>query len=258
MKSTAPLVASLLALAALVPAAPVHNTGAVKRWWGEAFGHVHKGHHHQQADAEVNYDDDETPDAVTEFTGYAIDPTDAVTDYVDLTDAFTDFTTASADPAPSLDAGALVVAAEASPSSEPRPNHAKPSPSPQPANNSASDSGHPSPVGETYEGIATWYDIGDASDNGGHSAGTVACSSQLYSTSDNIVAVNIPQYEGSCGRTVFLIDTETGNTATATAVDQCASCPTFGDLDLVTGLFNQLHNGNLNAGVFKLKWYFTS
>ncbi|WOO83924.1 uncharacterized protein LOC62_05G007442 [Vanrija pseudolonga] len=235
MKPTTSVLASLslLALAALAPAAPVHH-GVVKRWWGQNLGY--------DAIASAGADDGGSD------VGYS-DTSASASDYDVVTVSFTAGSEASSSSAPAIplpSAGDLVAA--------PAP---APSPSASAAVN-ASAGGHPTPVGETYTGTATFYDVSNPSDNGGAAAGSVACSGHLYSDGDSIVAVNIPQFAGSCGRTVFLIDTETGNTATATAVDECASCPSAGDLDLVTNLWSQLHNGNTDAGVFKLQWYFTS
>lgn len=231
---------SLLALAALVPAAPVHHNGAViKRWWGQNLGY----------DAIASASADNGGDG---GDGGWVDASASASDFDSMTVSITagsEPSSSAAIPAPALPSAGDLVAAPAPSAS------ASASAS---VNATAGASGHPTPVGETYSGIATFYDVSNPSDNGGAAAGSVACSGHLYSDGDNIVAVNIPQFAGSCGRTVFLIDTETGNTATATAVDECASCPSAGDLDLVTDLWSKLHNGNTNAGVFKLQWYFTS
>ncbi|TXT12876.1 hypothetical protein VHUM_01277 [Vanrija humicola] len=111
------------------------------------------------------------------------------------------------------------------------------------------------PSGQTFTGPATFYNVLDPSENEGQSAGSVACSSQKYNNDDFIVAINSAQYPGSCGKTVVIKDTTTGNTATATAVDECSSCEQYG-IDLTPALWNQLHNGNTNDGIFTATWSF--
>ncbi|WOO83925.1 uncharacterized protein LOC62_05G007443 [Vanrija pseudolonga] len=111
------------------------------------------------------------------------------------------------------------------------------------------------PSGETFTGDATFYDITNPAENEGNSAGSVACSSQKYSNSDAIIAINSAQFPGSCGKTVIIKDTTTGNTATATAVDECTSCGKNG-IDLTPSLWQQLHNGHTEDGIFTATWSF--
>lgn len=57
------------------------------------------------------------------------------------------------------------------------------------------------------------------------------------------------------GKNIKITDTVTGNTATAQIADLCPGC-SYGDLDMSEGLFSALHNGNMDAGVFSIKWDF--
>lgn len=120
----------------------------------------------------------------------------------------------------------------------------------QPQSNSGAQ-----PSGQTFTGDATFYDITNPAENEGNSAGSVACSSQKYSNSDAIIAINSAQFPGSCGKTVIIKDTTTGNTATATAVDECTSCGKNG-IDLTPSLWQQLHNGHSEDGIFTATWSF--
>ncbi|KAK8858922.1 hypothetical protein IAR55_003153 [Kwoniella newhampshirensis] len=91
-------------------------------------------------------------------------------------------------------------------------------------------------------GTATFFD-----------AGLGACG-WTNSNSDYIVAVNSNQYDGSkCGNKIWLWNPSTQKMAFPTVADECPSC-SHGDLDLSTGLFEFLSDGNMDEGVFQMKW----
>lgn len=54
-------------------------------------------------------------------------------------------------------------------------------------------------------------------------------------TQRSIVALNAPQYSGGadCGKSITITNTDNGQTATATIVDECPGCGS-GSLDLVS------------------------
>ena len=52
-----------------------------------------------------------------------------------------------------------------------------------------------------------------------------------------------------------ITNTANGNTAVAQAVDLCPGC-TPGGLDMSTGLFSYLSDGNMDEGVFPITWSF--
>ncbi|WWD18814.1 hypothetical protein CI109_103269 [Kwoniella shandongensis] len=91
-------------------------------------------------------------------------------------------------------------------------------------------------------GTATYFD-----------AGLGACG-WTNSNSDYIVAVNSAQYEGAkCGQKLWLWNPATQKMAFPTVADECPSCSS-GDLDLSTGLFEFLADGNMDQGIFEMKW----
>jgi len=71
--------------------------------------------------------------------------------------------------------------------------------------------------------------------------------------------MNAPQYNGGqyCGQSVTITNLENGNTQTATVADECPGC-SWGSLDMSTGLFSALSNGNMGEGVFPISWSFGS
>ena len=126
------------------------------------------------------------------------------------------------------------------------------------ANNYAAESSNTQSSGDyQYSGIASYYDISNPAENEGYSAGSVSCSSDKYSNSDFIVAIASQEYDGGahCGKQVEIKDSQTGNVATATVVDQCMSC-SDGQLDLTPDLWKSLHGSNTDAGVFDISWKF--
>ncbi|KAJ6490980.1 hypothetical protein C8R45DRAFT_928809 [Mycena sanguinolenta] len=64
-----------------------------------------------------------------------------------------------------------------------------------------------------------------------------ACTGEMHQNSDFDVAMNFDLFQegGCCGKQ--LIITVNGKTATANCVDECATCPQIGQLDLTEGLF---------------------
>jgi hypothetical protein len=101
---------------------------------------------------------------------------------------------------------------------------------------------------QTYSGTATWYGAGVSEG---------ACG--VYSSaSDFIVALNTQLYGNQnaqsswCGKS--LVITGGGVTHTATVVDACPSCPSDGDLDMSTGLF-QAFGESLGTGTFDISWH---
>ncbi|AAW47097.1 hypothetical protein CNN00760 [Cryptococcus deneoformans JEC21] len=95
------------------------------------------------------------------------------------------------------------------------------------------------------QGTATYYTA----------SGVGACGSTI-SDSDYIVAMNAAQYDSSvCNKQIWTWNAATQRLAFATVVDLCPSCSS-GDLDLSTSLFSYLSDGNLDQGVFDVKWGF--
>ncbi|EPQ29646.1 uncharacterized protein PFL1_02866 [Pseudozyma flocculosa PF-1] len=100
-----------------------------------------------------------------------------------------------------------------------------------------------------YSGTATYY-----------AAGLGACGG-TNSGSDFIVALNAPtwgtsdgQRSSHCDQQVVITNNKNGNTQTATVVDLCPGCG-YGSLDMSTGLFAALNNGNMDDGVFPITWH---
>ncbi|EST06192.1 Barwin [Kalmanozyma brasiliensis GHG001] len=91
-----------------------------------------------------------------------------------------------------------------------------------------------------------------------YAAGLGACG-WTNSGSDFIVAMNAPEWAGGshCGQTVTITNNQNGNTQTAQVADLCPGC-SWGSLDMSTGLFSALNNGNMDAGVFPISWTFGS
>ncbi|KAF7367495.1 hypothetical protein MSAN_00812400 [Mycena sanguinolenta] len=92
----------------------------------------------------------------------------------------------------------------------------------------------------------TWYPTDTGPD---------ACTGQNHQDSDFYVAMGYNQYgDGSacCNRQLSI--TVNGKTATATCVDECASCPDVGQLDFTKGLFEYFSNGDLDVGVLYGSW----
>lgn len=94
-------------------------------------------------------------------------------------------------------------------------------------------------------GRGTFYDVGMGN-----------CGWQ-NSASEFVVALNTAQYgstsqvSGACGQTITV--NYNGKSAQARVVDSCPTCP-YGGLDLSTGLFSHLTNGNMGLGVIQLSW----
>jgi expansin (peptidoglycan-binding protein) len=59
------------------------------------------------------------------------------------------------------------------------------------------------------------------------------------------------------GKNIVITNPATGQTATAEVVDLCPGCAQ-GALDMSTGLFSYLNNGNMDAGVFQMEWNYAS
>ncbi|WVR06669.1 hypothetical protein IAU60_003701 [Kwoniella sp. DSM 27419] len=93
-------------------------------------------------------------------------------------------------------------------------------------------------------GQATYYD-----------AGLGACG-WTNSNDDFVVAVNSAQYQGgNCGKQIWVWNPSTSTIAFPTIADECPTCA-YGDLDMSTGLFGHLSNGNYDEGVFQMNWGF--
>lgn len=77
--------------------------------------------------------------------------------------------------------------------------------------------------------------------------------------SAHIVAIDIHYYGNTgevssyCGKTVYIVNTDNGKTATATVADVCPTCDTNNSLDMSVGLFNELSTESI--GEFNLKYY---
>ena len=71
--------------------------------------------------------------------------------------------------------------------------------------------------------------------------------------------MNAPEWNGGshCGQTVTITNNQNGNTQQAQVADLCPGCG-YGSLDMSTGLFSALNNGNMDAGVFPISWSFGS
>jgi uncharacterized membrane protein len=104
-------------------------------------------------------------------------------------------------------------------------------------------------------GDATFYNVGDPSQNDGHPAGAVACSGDLYSDDQVFVALSPEdyQYGGNCGKWVWVYDINTHQIAYAPIVDMCASCEP-GHIDLSPALWNQLHGESFDDGKINVRW----
>ncbi|KAF8151970.1 hypothetical protein K438DRAFT_1778627 [Mycena galopus ATCC 62051] len=92
----------------------------------------------------------------------------------------------------------------------------------------------------------TWYPTDTGPD---------ACTGQNHQDSDFYVAMGFNQYgDGSacCNRQLSI--TVNGKTATATCVDECASCPEVGQLDFTKGLFEYFTGGDLGVGEIFGDW----
>jgi hypothetical protein len=103
-------------------------------------------------------------------------------------------------------------------------------------------------LGARGEQKATYYNVGDSSQNDGNAAGAVACSDRKYSDSEWFVALGNEQFAGgtNCGKTVSI--TVNGKTLSAPVADSCTSCE-YGHIDLSAGLFKELGSeseGELN------------
>ncbi|KAJ6456143.1 hypothetical protein C8R45DRAFT_1111137 [Mycena sanguinolenta] len=95
----------------------------------------------------------------------------------------------------------------------------------------------------------TWYPTDTGPD---------ACTGQNHQDSDFYVAMGYNQYgDGSacCGKQLSI--TVNGKTATATCVDECASCPDVGQLDFTKGLFEYFSGGDLGVGELFGSWSYT-
>lgn len=103
------------------------------------------------------------------------------------------------------------------------------------------------PLAKRSSGQATYY-----------AAGLGACG-WTNSGSDFIVAMNAPEWAGGnhCGQTVTITNNKNGNTQSAQVADLCPGC-SYGSLDMSTGLFAALNNGNMDDGVFPISWSFGS
>ncbi|KAJ7217736.1 hypothetical protein GGX14DRAFT_336907, partial [Mycena pura] len=100
---------------------------------------------------------------------------------------------------------------------------------------------------DTYSGKEmTWYPTNTGPD---------ACTGKNHQDSDFFVAMGYDQFgdgSGCCGRKLRI--NYKGKSAVATCVDECASCPQWGQIDLTKGLFKYLTGGDLDVGVIYGSW----
>ncbi|KAJ7616144.1 hypothetical protein DFH06DRAFT_1343390 [Mycena polygramma] len=101
---------------------------------------------------------------------------------------------------------------------------------------------------DSYTGVAmTWYPTNTGPD---------ACTGKNHKDSDWFVAMNYNQFgDGSscCGKQLRI--DYNGKSTVATCVDECASCDTWGSLDLTQGLF-EFFVGDPGIGEFYGSWSF--
>ncbi|KAJ7459462.1 hypothetical protein B0H11DRAFT_2316758 [Mycena galericulata] len=99
---------------------------------------------------------------------------------------------------------------------------------------------------DTYDSKEmTWYPTDTGPD---------ACTGKNHQDSDYYVAMGYNQFgdgSGCCGRQLKI--DYNGKSAVATCVDECASCPEWGQIDLTKGLF-EFFTGDLGIGVFYGSW----
>ncbi|KAJ7600363.1 hypothetical protein C8J56DRAFT_7599 [Mycena floridula] len=92
----------------------------------------------------------------------------------------------------------------------------------------------------------TWYPTDTGAD---------ACTGKNHQDSDWYVAMGSAQFgDGSacCGKQLQI--TYNGKSTVATCVDECMSCPQWGQIDLTKGLFEFFTNGDLDIGVIYGSW----
>ncbi|TYJ58396.1 hypothetical protein B9479_000942 [Cryptococcus floricola] len=69
-----------------------------------------------------------------------------------------------------------------------------------------------------------------------------------------LVAVNSDQYDASkCGQKIWVWNSATQRIAFPTVADECPTCSS-GDLDMSGTLFAYLADGDMDQGVFDMKW----
>ncbi|KDQ11740.1 hypothetical protein BOTBODRAFT_76664, partial [Botryobasidium botryosum FD-172 SS1] len=99
-------------------------------------------------------------------------------------------------------------------------------------------------------GQATFYNV---EENEGACGG-------FDTNTDFVVAMAVGMYgdENSvsqyCGKTVQITNLQNGNTATATVVDCCPTCPIDTSLDMSPSLFDSLSDNNEDEGVFPISY----
>ncbi|WOO80600.1 uncharacterized protein LOC62_03G004126 [Vanrija pseudolonga] len=110
--------------------------------------------------------------------------------------------------------------------------------------------------GYNIQGKVSFYSVQNPGENHGYS-GAVACSGAKYTDNDWIAAVGDAHYQGgsACGKKIEIKDQKTGNVQQVTIVDRCAGCE-YGHVDLTPPVWNALHNGNTNDGIFQADWKF--
>ncbi|KAJ7165661.1 hypothetical protein C8R43DRAFT_987247 [Mycena crocata] len=92
----------------------------------------------------------------------------------------------------------------------------------------------------------TWYPTDTGAD---------ACTGKNHQDSDWYVAMGYDQFgdgSGCCGRKMRI--TANGKSTVATCVDECATCPQYGQIDLTKGLFKFFTDGDLDVGVIHGSW----
>ncbi|KAJ7037379.1 hypothetical protein C8F04DRAFT_410177 [Mycena alexandri] len=99
---------------------------------------------------------------------------------------------------------------------------------------------------DTYQNKEfTWYPTDTGPD---------ACTGKNHQDSDYYVAMGYDQFGdgGCCGKQMRI--TVNGKSAVATCVDECASCPEYGQLDFTKGLFEFFTGGDLGVGEIFGSW----
>jgi hypothetical protein len=92
-----------------------------------------------------------------------------------------------------------------------------------------------------FSGQATYYAVG------------LGACGHPNSDDEHVVAMNAPQFSGSCGKRITICTSE--KCASAIVVDECPGCDR-GDLDMSPSLFKIFND--LDVGVFQMSWSFGS
>jgi len=137
-----------------------------------------------------------------------------------------------------------------SPSPSPTPSPTTPtytppksSSSPPPAQTSGSGSGGDVLTG----GEATFF----------FQNGVAGACGQVHQDTDMICAIDSALYSQTiCGKSVFITNTQTGQSITVVVADECPTCKNANSIDLSHTAFGALTDSNFNEGVAPIKWNF--